>query len=161
MFLLERERERIYNSSIDTWIIPRLGWNFVLIILDRKRTRGDIEYFFQLSDAVGMMGVFIIFGVSALLEAVFIYLALPETKDRALQEIEDYFQVRKFPRETKCKAYWLVERFRRQCAYRNCVFAAKQSTMGNQDTREERERARDYERRLNISHLPDRVRVCM
>ncbi|KAH0947725.1 hypothetical protein HN011_011832 [Eciton burchellii] len=46
----------------------------------------------QLSDAVGMMGVFIIFGVFALLEAVFIYLALPETKDRALQEIEDYFQ---------------------------------------------------------------------
>lgn len=50
------------------------------------------KYFPQLSDAVGMMGVFIIFGVSALLEAVFIYLALPETKDRALQEIEDYFQ---------------------------------------------------------------------
>ncbi|EZA50493.1 Facilitated trehalose transporter Tret1 [Ooceraea biroi] len=45
-----------------------------------------------LSDMVGMMGIFVIFGVSALMEAVFIYLALPETKDRALQEIEDYFQ---------------------------------------------------------------------
>jgi len=42
-----------------------------------------------------MMGIFIIFGVFALLEAIFIYLALPETKDRALQEIEDYFQVNK------------------------------------------------------------------
>jgi len=54
-----------------------------------------IGYSFQLSDAIGMMGVFIMFGVFALLEAIFIYLALPETKDRALQEIEDYFQVSK------------------------------------------------------------------
>ncbi|KAL6423399.1 hypothetical protein ACFW04_010178 [Cataglyphis niger] len=44
--------------------------------------------------AVGVTGVFVIFGVSALLEAIFIYLALPETKDRTLQEIENYFQQR-------------------------------------------------------------------
>ncbi|CAL1680465.1 unnamed protein product [Lasius platythorax] len=42
--------------------------------------------------AVGVTGVFVIFGVSALLEAIFIYLTLPETKDCTLQEIEDYFQ---------------------------------------------------------------------
>jgi len=42
------------------------------------------------------MGIFIIFGICSLLEAIFIYLALPETKDRTLQEIEEYFQVRKF-----------------------------------------------------------------
>jgi len=64
-----------------------------------------IGYSFQLNDTVGMMGVFVIFGVSALLEAVFIYLALPETKDRALQEIEDYFQVS----ETE-RAYFSYER---------------------------------------------------
>lgn len=45
-----------------------------------------------LNAAVGITGVFAIFGVSALLEAIFIYLALPETKDCTLQEIEDYFQ---------------------------------------------------------------------
>ncbi|XP_011251472.1 facilitated trehalose transporter Tret1-2 homolog isoform X1 [Camponotus floridanus] len=45
-----------------------------------------------LNATVGITGVFIIFGISALLEAVFIYLALPETKDCTLQEIEDYFQ---------------------------------------------------------------------
>lgn len=42
--------------------------------------------------AVGVTVVFAIFGVSALLEAIFIYLALPETKDCTLQEIEDYFK---------------------------------------------------------------------
>lgn len=41
---------------------------------------------------VGVTGVFVIFGISALLETIFIYLALPETKNRTLQEIEDYFQ---------------------------------------------------------------------
>lgn len=44
------------------------------------------------SNAVGVAGVFAIFGASALLMAVFIYITLPETKDRTLQEIEDYFQ---------------------------------------------------------------------
>lgn len=48
----------------------------------------------KVNAAVGVTGVFAIFGVSALLEAIFIYLALPETKDCTLQEIEDYFQVR-------------------------------------------------------------------
>lgn len=41
-----------------------------------------------------MTGIFTIFGVSGLLEAVFIYIAVPETKDRTLEEIEDYFKVR-------------------------------------------------------------------
>ncbi|XP_033349895.1 facilitated trehalose transporter Tret1-2 homolog isoform X1 [Bombus vosnesenskii] len=43
-------------------------------------------------DAVGITGIFAIFGISALLEAIFVYVALPETKNRTLQEIEDYFQ---------------------------------------------------------------------
>lgn len=47
----------------------------------------------KVSEAVGVTGIFTIFGAAALLEAVFIYVALPETKDRTLQEIEDYFQV--------------------------------------------------------------------
>lgn len=48
----------------------------------------------KVNAAVGVTVVFAIFGVSALLEAIFIYLALPETKDCTLQEIENYFKVR-------------------------------------------------------------------
>ncbi|CAK9815689.1 Facilitated trehalose transporter Tret1 [Anthophora plagiata] len=44
------------------------------------------------SEKVGIGGVFTIFGTSAFLEAVFIYVALPETSNLTLQEIEDYFQ---------------------------------------------------------------------
>lgn len=46
-----------------------------------------------MNDAVGVTGVFIIFGISSLVEGLFIYIVLPETKNRTLQEIEDYFQV--------------------------------------------------------------------
>lgn len=46
-----------------------------------------------MKEAVGVTGIFTIFGTAALLEGVFIYVALPETKNRTLQEIEDYFQV--------------------------------------------------------------------
>lgn len=42
---------------------------------------------------VGMSGVFVIFGTSAVLETLFTWLVLPETKNRTLQEIEDYFNV--------------------------------------------------------------------
>ncbi|XP_029178492.1 facilitated trehalose transporter Tret1-2 homolog isoform X2 [Nylanderia fulva] len=45
-----------------------------------------------INNAVGVSGVFAIFGLSALLETIFIYLALPETKNCTLQQIEDYFQ---------------------------------------------------------------------
>ncbi|XP_011873312.1 PREDICTED: facilitated trehalose transporter Tret1-2 homolog [Vollenhovia emeryi] len=45
---------------------------------------------------VGTTGIFTIFGIFSLLEAIFIYLALPETKDRTLQEIEEYFQKSNF-----------------------------------------------------------------
>ncbi|XP_043268762.1 facilitated trehalose transporter Tret1-2 homolog [Venturia canescens] len=53
---------------------------------------GVTKVFPMINELVGMTGIFTIFGASALLEAVFIYVALPETKDRTLQEIEDYFQ---------------------------------------------------------------------
>lgn len=45
-----------------------------------------------MNETVGVIGIFTIFGAAAFLEGVFIYVALPETKDRTLQEIEDYFQ---------------------------------------------------------------------
>ncbi|XP_011161550.1 facilitated trehalose transporter Tret1-2 homolog [Solenopsis invicta] len=55
-----------------------------------------IKSFPWVNSVVGTTGVFIIFGVSSLLEAIFIYLALPETKDCSLQEIEEYFQQSNF-----------------------------------------------------------------
>ncbi|KAH0567402.1 hypothetical protein KQX54_009540, partial [Cotesia glomerata] len=42
-------------------------------------------------EAVGMGGVFIIFGVSALILTTFMWLTFPDTRNRSLQEIEDYF----------------------------------------------------------------------
>ncbi|XP_071580440.1 facilitated trehalose transporter Tret1-2 homolog [Temnothorax nylanderi] len=49
-----------------------------------------------ISGLVGTAGIFTIFGIFSLLEGIFIYLALPETKDRTLQEIEEYFQQSNF-----------------------------------------------------------------
>ncbi|CAD6214772.1 GSCOCG00004209001-RA-CDS [Cotesia congregata] len=42
-------------------------------------------------EAVGMGGVFIIFGVSAMILTTFMWLTFPDTRNRSLQEIEDYF----------------------------------------------------------------------
>nr|XP_003705316.1 PREDICTED: facilitated trehalose transporter Tret1-2 homolog [Megachile rotundata]XP_012145256.1 PREDICTED: facilitated trehalose transporter Tret1-2 homolog [Megachile rotundata]XP_012145257.1 PREDICTED: facilitated trehalose transporter Tret1-2 homolog [Megachile rotundata]XP_012145258.1 PREDICTED: facilitated trehalose transporter Tret1-2 homolog [Megachile rotundata]XP_012145259.1 PREDICTED: facilitated trehalose transporter Tret1-2 homolog [Megachile rotundata] len=50
------------------------------------------KIFPTMCEAVGVVGIFTIFGSAAILEAVFIYLALPETKNRTLEEIENYFQ---------------------------------------------------------------------
>ncbi|XP_046410559.1 facilitated trehalose transporter Tret1-2 homolog isoform X1 [Neodiprion fabricii] len=53
---------------------------------------GVTKVFPGVKGAIGMTGIFTVFGASALLEAVFVYVALPEAKGRTLQEIEDYFQ---------------------------------------------------------------------
>lgn len=50
------------------------------------------KLFPTVKEATGITGVFLIFGAAAFLEAIFIYLALPETKNCTLQDIEDYFQ---------------------------------------------------------------------
>ncbi|KAG7210926.1 hypothetical protein KM043_016302 [Ampulex compressa] len=50
------------------------------------------KVFPMINNAVGIAGVFAIFGASAVLDAIFIYIAVPETKNRTLQQIEDYFQ---------------------------------------------------------------------
>lgn len=50
------------------------------------------KFFPTINNAVGITGAFAIFGIFALLEAIFVYIALPETKNRTLEEIEDYFQ---------------------------------------------------------------------
>ncbi|XP_012522582.1 facilitated trehalose transporter Tret1-2 homolog [Monomorium pharaonis] len=55
-----------------------------------------IKCFPWVNSIVGTTGVFIIFGIASLLEAIFIYLALPETKNCSLQEIEEYFQQSNF-----------------------------------------------------------------
>lgn len=50
-------------------------------------------YFAQVAK---MDGVFVLFGVSSLLVAVFIYALMPETRGRTLGQIEDYFAVGKW-----------------------------------------------------------------
>lgn len=61
-----------------------------------------VESLFQVNSMIGVTGIFIIFGIFALLVSVFVYLALPETKNNTLEEIEDYFKVRRF--------IWIVKR---------------------------------------------------
>lgn len=59
-------------------------FNFFLFIVTKC--------FPAVNNAVGITGAFTIFGAAALIEATFIYVALPETRNRTLEEIEDYFQ---------------------------------------------------------------------
>ncbi|XP_069696053.1 facilitated trehalose transporter Tret1-like [Periplaneta americana] len=51
-----------------------------------------IKEYPSLSNNLGMNGLFFLFGSSCLVCTVFIILFLPETKDRTLFEIEDYFK---------------------------------------------------------------------
>lgn len=60
-----------------------------------------VESLFQINNAIGVIGIFTIFGIFSLVAAVFLYLALPETKNNTLEEIEDYFKVRRFARAAK------------------------------------------------------------
>ncbi|CAL7950226.1 unnamed protein product [Xylocopa violacea] len=48
--------------------------------------------FSVVNNAIGITGIFAIFAIATLLEAIFVYVAVPETRNRTLQEIEDYFQ---------------------------------------------------------------------
>jgi hypothetical protein len=60
-------------------------------------TMNDIGMFFatkafpSIVRAIGIYGLFWIFGVSSLLCSLFLYLMLPETKGRSLVQIEEYF----------------------------------------------------------------------
>lgn len=45
---------------------------------------------------IGIHGLFIIFGVSSLLGTIFMYLVLPETRNRSLIQIEQYFEKSNF-----------------------------------------------------------------
>lgn len=44
-----------------------------------------------LKNSIGIEGIFYLFGISSLVACVFLYLSLPETKGRTLNQIEDYF----------------------------------------------------------------------
>ncbi|XP_044733770.1 facilitated trehalose transporter Tret1-2 homolog [Chrysoperla carnea] len=55
-----------------------------------------IKFFPWVRTILTIPGIFILFGSSSLLGAIFIYLVLPETKNRSLIEIEDYFRNNKF-----------------------------------------------------------------
>ncbi|XP_067211130.1 facilitated trehalose transporter Tret1-2 homolog isoform X2 [Linepithema humile] len=109
-------------NTIGLLTLPGLMISELMPLRARGIGGGFIFFFFNLlmffatkcfplvNEAVGTTGIFAIFGTFAFLEAVFIYLALPETKDRTLQEIEDYFQ--------QSNILWIT---RRQARRRNRV----------------------------------------
>ncbi|KAF5278406.1 hypothetical protein FQA39_LY05895 [Lamprigera yunnana] len=49
------------------------------------------KFFPMLHSLVGVHGFFLIFGVCSLIGSIFLYITLPETKNKSLNEIEDYF----------------------------------------------------------------------
>ncbi|KAK0160791.1 hypothetical protein PV328_008160 [Microctonus aethiopoides] len=49
------------------------------------------KFFPMVKSMIGMSGVFMIFGLSAVIMTIFTWLIFPETKNQTLQEIEDYF----------------------------------------------------------------------
>ncbi|XP_055846327.1 uncharacterized protein LOC129912201 [Episyrphus balteatus] len=51
-----------------------------------------IKLFPTMIDEMGSGNVFAFYGVTALLTALFMFLCIPETKDKTLHEIEEYFQ---------------------------------------------------------------------
>nr|CAD7448755.1 unnamed protein product [Timema bartmani] len=53
---------------------------------------GMTKVFPSFADSLGGHGVFWFFGLSTLLCTVFVYLFVPESKGRTLQEVEDYFK---------------------------------------------------------------------
>ncbi|XP_056633177.1 facilitated trehalose transporter Tret1-like [Diorhabda sublineata] len=47
-------------------------------------------------NVVGISGVFLIFGMTSIAACSFLYLTLPETKEKSLSDIEDFFQQNRF-----------------------------------------------------------------
>jgi len=58
--------------------------NYIVMLVAKK-------FFLSIVTAVGTHGLLWIFGVSALVCSLFLYLMLPETKGRSLVQIEEYF----------------------------------------------------------------------
>jgi MFS family permease len=111
----------VYMQTINTWIISGLLLLYVAFntygyfvmppamigeILPSKIRCVGGAYIFTMNDigmlfatkafpsvvrAVGIHGLFWIFGVSSLLCSLFLYLMLPETKGRSLVQMEKYF----------------------------------------------------------------------
>ncbi|EFN87595.1 Sugar transporter ERD6-like 6 [Harpegnathos saltator] len=76
------------------------------------------------NNAIGVTGIFTVFGIFSLLVAIFLYLFLPETKSSTLEEIEDYFKVRRICSSNEVSSY-IGRSDGLRCAQFECVFTAK------------------------------------
>lgn len=55
----------------------------------------QIELCFESADVVGLSGIFLLYGVTAVAAAVFLYFMLPETKGKTLEEIDKELRLNK------------------------------------------------------------------
>lgn len=53
---------------------------------------GTLKFYPTLTRSIQIHGMFILFGVSCLICTIFVYLFLPETQGKTLEQIEDYFR---------------------------------------------------------------------
>jgi len=86
-----------------------------------------------LKDTLGMHGLFLMFGVNALLCCVFSYLFLPETQGQSLSQIEEYFR--------NNNLFWIKRDKRSGCCNTTPVYIEMESidTTGNVKTYSERD----------------------
>lgn len=51
---------------------------------------------FPSTDAVGLSGTFLLYGITAVAAGLFFYLVLPETKGKTLEEIDEELRLNKY-----------------------------------------------------------------
>lgn len=67
-----------YLDTLDNIKLPKLWFYFP----------AESEVCFQSTDLIGLSGMFLLYGTSAVAAAVFFYFMLPETKGKTLEEID-------------------------------------------------------------------------
>jgi hypothetical protein len=80
---------------------------------------GALKFYHSLLRSLGIHGLFLLFGISCLICTIFVYLYLPETQGRTLEQIEDYFRQR--------NVMW-VTRSRITQSERNCEQSTTEGT---------------------------------
>ncbi|XP_017780645.1 PREDICTED: facilitated trehalose transporter Tret1 [Nicrophorus vespilloides] len=75
----------LYPANIRGFIggLTFTSFNFILFVITKV--------FPLIRDLIGVHGVFWVFSLSSFFASIFLYLMLPETKGKTLEEIEDYF----------------------------------------------------------------------
>lgn len=69
---------------------------FFLTLLQVKWWQAESELCFWSTDAIGLSGMFLIYGVSAVAAGIFFYFMLPETKGKTLEEIDKELRLNRY-----------------------------------------------------------------